>query len=145
MSALTGIARFVGWAGLTSVGALHLVWASGSPWPERSRKRLAEAVVGSSKGMPDPGATALVGGAALVTGAIAGGAWGEGRAAVGVRRLVGAALLARAALGGDAALTALGLPAAGRRFRHLDRSIYRPLCTVLGLAVLVGARSRSRG
>jgi len=144
MGALTGIARLVGWAGLTSVGSLHVAWASGSPWPARNRKLLAEAVVGRAKSMPVPGATAVVGAGAIVGGAIAGGALGEGRGPVCIRRCMGAALLARAVLGGEAALAALELPAPGRRFRDLDRDVYRPLCAVLGVALLIGARNRSR-
>lgn len=143
MSALKGFARLIAWTGLTVVGALHLVWASGSTWPAKNRKRLAESVVGTAAAMPEPTATAVVGGAAIVGGAIAGGALGEGGAAVALRRTGGAVLLARAAFGGDAALSVLGLPASGKRFQELDRRFYRPLCGVLGAAMIIGAR-RSR-
>lgn len=140
MSRGTRITRFVGWAGLTGAGVLHAIWASGSPWPAKNRKQLGEAVVGSSKALPSDTATWAVAGAAFAGGAVAAGGLGEGRAAVGLRRLMGLGLLARAAAGGDAALAVLGLPPAGKRFRELDRRYYRPLFGVLGLAVLLGAR-----
>lgn len=142
MSALKGFARLIAWTGLTAVGALHLAWASGSPWPARNRKRLAESVVGNAAALPEPTATAVVGATALVGGAIAGGALGESGVAVAVRRTGGAVLLARAVFGGDAALAVLGLPPAGKRFRELDRRFYRPLCGVLGAAMIIGARRR---
>lgn len=145
MSALKGFARLISWTGLTAVGALHLAWASGSPWPAKNRKRLAESVVGNAAALPDPTATAVVGATAIVGGAIAGGALGENGAAVAIRRAGGAVLLARAAFGGDAALSVLGLPPAGKRFLDLDRRFYRPLCGVLGLAMIIGARKRRAG
>ncbi len=95
--------------------------------------------------MPAPGATAAVAGAALAGGAIAAGALGEGRFAIILRRLIAAALLARAALGGGVALRLLGLPPADRRFTELDARWYRPLCAVLGAATLLGSlRRRAR-
>ncbi|WP_449283198.1 DUF3995 domain-containing protein [Leucobacter sp.] len=142
MSGGTRIARLIGWAGLTAAGALHAIWASGSPWPEKNARRLSEAVAGSAKAAPSPAATWVVAGAALTGGAVVAGGLGEGRAAVGLRRLIGLGLLARAAAGGDAALAVLGLPPAGKRFRELDRTCYRPLFGVLGLAVLLGARKK---
>ncbi|HIY64878.1 MAG TPA: DUF3995 domain-containing protein [Candidatus Agrococcus pullicola] len=133
--------RLIGWAGLTAAGALHAVWASGSSWPARNKKELSRAVVGNSKALPDANATLVVAGAAFAGGAIAAGGLGEGRIAIGLRRIMGIALLARAAAGGDAALTLLGLPEkAGKRFRELDRRYYRPLFGALGLSVLLSAK-----
>mgnify|MGYP001071802888 CR=1 FL=1 len=140
MSAGKRILRLVGWAGLTGAGALHAIWASGSPWPAKNARRLSEAVIGSPKALPGPEATWAVAGAAFAGGAIAAGGLGEGRGIVWLRRLMGLALLARAAFGGDAALKALGRPAAGRRFRELDRRWYRPVFGILGLAILFSAK-----
>ena len=142
MSAITRTARLVSWAGLTAAGALHAIWASGSTWPEKNAKRLAEATVGSSQAAPSDGATWAVSGLALTGGAIAAGGLGEGKFVVGLRRLAGVALIARAAVGGDAVLDALGLPEPGRRFRELDRRYYRPAFGVLGAALLIGARKK---
>lgn len=137
---MTRGARLVGWAGLSAAGVLHAIWASGSAWPATNSKQLAEAVVGNSGTMPDKRATSAVAGAALFGGAVAAGVLGEGRVATGLRRLMGGALLARAVLGGSAALAVLGLPPAGERFRTLDRRYYRPLFCVLGTALVVGAK-----
>ncbi|MBK0422721.1 DUF3995 domain-containing protein [Leucobacter sp. CSA2] len=138
----TRAGRAVAWAGLTGVGVLHLVWASGSSWPERNRRRLGEAVVGSRGVFPSTAATATVGALLLGAGAVAGGSLGEGRGVTAARRFIGAALLARAALGGGASAAMLGLPPVGKRFTRLDRERYRPLCLTLGAATLVGAAPR---
>lgn len=136
----TTIARLVAWAGLTAAGALHAVWASGSTWPAKNRKQLGEAVVGNAKAMPEAAPTWTVAGSAFAGAAIAAGGLGEGRAVVGLRRLIGVGLLVRAAFGGAAALAALGLPPPGKGFRELDRRYYRPLFALLGIATLAGAR-----
>lgn len=140
MSGIIRVARLTGWAGLTAAGALHSIWASGSPWPAKNTKRLGEAVVGNAKALPGARATRVVAGAAFVGGAVAAGGLGEGRGAVVLRRIMGAGMLARAALGGDAALAALGLPKAGKKFKELDRRYYRPLFGIIGAALIIGAK-----
>lgn len=145
MDGITRIARLVGWAGLTAAGALHAIWASGSPWPAKSPEQLGEAVVGGSDAMPDSRATRVVSGAAFAGGFLAAGGLGEGRLAVGVRRLMGAGLLARAVFGGEAALSVLGLPPGGETFRELDRRYYRSLFGLLGVALIVGAKKKDHG
>ncbi len=145
MSAFQGVARAVAGIGIGAVAAVHTAWAAGSTWPAGSRAELAEAVVGNRNAMPDRRATAVVAGVAAIAAVTAAGAFGESRAVVRGRRLIGAALLGRAALGGDVALAALGLPAAGERFRELDCRWYRPLCATLGTAALFGARASRRG
>lgn len=140
MSAMKRAARLTAWAGLTGAGVLHAVWASGSSWPAKNAKRLGEAVVGSARAMPDERTTWIVAGAAFSGAAIAAGGLGEGRAAVALRRTMGVGLLARALLGGDAALAALGLPPAGKKFQELDRRYYRRFFGVLGAALILGAK-----
>ncbi|QIM18158.1 DUF3995 domain-containing protein [Leucobacter coleopterorum] len=142
MGILRRTARSVGSTGLLSVGALHLVWASGSTWPAKSPQRLAEAVVGNAKAMPGVGPTAGVAAAAIGGGLIAGGALGEGRAVVALRRVMGLGLLARAVVNEELLMDGLGLPASGKRFKKFDQQYYRPLCAVLGIAVLLGSRDR---
>lgn len=141
--ALRTLARLVSWGALTGVGIVHLVWASGSPWPARNQAELASAVVGGDR-VPSTASCAAVGAGAVITGAVTGGALGEGRAVVGLRRMVGLGLLARAAVGGGVALDVLGLPAPSDRFRELDKGYYRPLFAVLGIAVLIGAQRQRR-
>lgn len=124
------------------MGVLHAVWASGSSWPARNKKRLAEAVVGNSKAMPGVGATAGVAAAAIGGGIVVGGAFGEGCGVVALRRVMGLGLLARAVVDEERLMDGLGLPQSGKRFSELDQRYYRPLCVVLGIAVLLGARDR---
>lgn len=143
MRAIVALARFVAWLGLTAVGVLHAVWASGSAWPAKNRKQLAQATVGSNQ-HPEAQATAVVAATALVGGAVAAGALGEGALPVAGRRIAGVVLIARSALGGDAALKVLGLPKANKHFIELDNQYYRPLCAVLGVALLIGARKPRR-
>lgn len=140
MGIVARTARSIGSTGLLAVGALHLVWASGSPWPAKNTKRLSEAVVGSSNIVPGVAATVGVAVAALGSGLVAGGALGEERGAVALRRLMGIGLLARAVVLEPLLMDALGLPVSGKRFKKLDRQYYRPLCAVLGVSLLVGAR-----
>ena len=73
---------------------------------------------------------------------MAAGALGESRLIVFGRRLAGVALIVRAVLGGEFALQVLGMGPADARFRRLDARYYRPLCAVLGIAVLLGSRRR---
>lgn len=143
MRFIRGVARVIGWIGLTGVGVVHLAWSMGSTWPVNNRKLLASATVGNARAMPAPGPTAMVGTVAVVGGAVAAGALGESRLIVFGRRLGGLALIARAVVGGEFALQVLGMGPADARFRRLDARYYRPLCAVLGIAVLVGSRRRS--
>lgn len=144
MSVLVRGARLVSGVGLGAVSALHGLWAAGSHWPARDRFSLAEAVVGNADALPSGRATATVAGVAVAGAAITAGALGNGRGVVRLRRLIGIALITRAAVGGDVALAALGLPPAKSQFISLDNRFYRPLCAVLGLAAMVGSRRRSR-
>ncbi len=142
MTFLTRTARIVSGTGVIAVGAAHAIWAIGSTWPARSRRELAEAVVGNPDALPGRGATAVVAATALTAGVVIAGAGGDRDGAVRLRRLAGAALVTRAAVGGEVALAALGLPPAKSKFVALDTRYYRPLCAVLGLGALLGARSR---
>lgn len=125
---------------MSAAGALHAIWASGSPWPASSAEHLADAVVGNSTRMPDGRATWVVAGGAFCAGAVVAGGFGEGRAVVACRRLMGLGLLARAIAGGEAALRVVRLPPPGERFRELDQRYCRPLSALLGLAILMSAK-----
>lgn len=137
---MTPVARFIASAGLLAVAGVHTLWASGNPWPESSRRRLSAAVLGDASIKPSSSATAVVATGAAVGGVLVSGAFGDGIAVVATRRVIGLALLARGVLGGNSALIAMGLPEGGKRFQELDERIYRPLCIVLGVATLIGAR-----
>lgn len=136
------LARFTSWVGLTAAGALHAIWATGSTWPARNTKELADATVGTSKEVPSREGTWAVAGLAFTGAVIGAGGLGEGRAVVAARRIAGGALLARAATGGAPVLAVMGYPNPSARFRELDRKYYRPFFAVLGLALIVGARRR---
>lgn len=143
MSFLTPLARLVASSGLLAVAGVHALWATGNPWPEKSQRRLSEAVIGSADVVPSTGATVSVAASAAAGGVLVGGAFGNGTAVVATRRMIGLALLARGVLGGNSALIALGLPEGGKRFQELDERLYRPLCITLGIATLIGARRSS--
>ncbi|MCW1248621.1 hypothetical protein ODZ83_00115 [Acaricomes phytoseiuli] len=53
---------------------------------------------------------------------------------------LGTALLARAALGGEAALALLQQPPPAETFRDLDQRYYRPLAALLGVSLWLFAR-----
>lgn len=113
------------------------MWATGSPWPARSRDALADAVTGSRTGLPPAPVTVAVGAGLLAAGV--GTATGAvPRVQNVVRGVVGAGLLARAALGGARTTRLLGMPAPSETFLRLDARAYRPLVAVLGIAMLAG-------
>ncbi|MBU2697358.1 DUF3995 domain-containing protein [Pimelobacter sp. 30-1] len=141
----TAACRTAGW-GLAAAGALHLLWASGSPWPAGSREVLADAVTGSRAGLPPAPLTVAVG-AGLIGAGVASAttsAGGDARARNVLRGVVGAGLLARAVLGGRRATQVLGMAEPSERFLGLDRRCYRPLVGVLGAGVLAGIERGGR-
>lgn len=118
-----------------ALGALHVLWATGSSWPATD----AGTISGRSGAGASPGPVAclavagLLGtAAALVTGHPRG--WAGGRAARVGSAGVTATFALRGVLGlaGRTDLVSPGSTSA--RFRELDRRYYGPLC--LGLAVL---------
>ena len=124
---------------------LHLRWARGSTFPFRSRAELNEAVIGRDAS-PSPAACVAVA-AALTGAAVVVGRSGTGGGAVSRTgaAVVAAVLTPRAAFG-FAGRTDLLVPGSdGARFRRLDRSLFAPLCAVLGAgaatAALAGRRS----
>lgn len=135
-------ARAISTLGLGCVAVLHVVWATGSPWPARDGKRLAEAVIGSHSDQPGAVPTLVVAGGTAGAALLASGALGDGRLQRLGLRAMGTVLLARGVLGGEAALAAMGMPRPGRTFQRLDRRVYRPLTIVLGAALWVSSLSR---
>lgn len=130
-------ARVVGVLGLGTLSVLHAIWAGGSPWPARSRQRLAELVVGQRAALPASGPTAAVSVCAGVAAVAAAGHLGGGRLTRMGLRALGVALLLRALVGGAPALAVLGLPPTGAAFRRADRRLYRPVAAVLGASLCV--------
>lgn len=144
MSAGKRFARLVSFGGLLKLGVLHLLWANGSSWPFRNRKELATSVVGDKHAMPDDEITQAVGTGLMVSAVVAGGVFGNSWFIVMLRRLLGLVLLARGVFGGRAFAQWLGLPKPGKRFEELDSAYYRGVSTLLGIAVLAGAKKDGR-
>lgn len=137
-------ARVVSATGLAAISALHAVWASGSPWPAKSSAALAEAVVGQAIEMPSAAPTAVVAAGSAGTALLSAGALGHGPLRRLALRGMGAVMLLRAVLGGDAALAALRLPPSGDKLRRLDRRYYRPFAAALGVALWVASARSTR-
>jgi len=128
---------------LALLALLHVGWGCGSSVPFRSRRDLADAVVGSTA-VPPPVACFAVAGA-LTTGAVL--VVDEALLPPPLRRtaLVGMAgiLGVRGVLGlaGRTALIAVGSDS--DRFVRLDRRIYGPLCLGLSMGSLMATRRMS--
>jgi len=122
---------------LAGLAVLHLAWGLGSTFPFRSRRELADAVIGSSRVPPPAACFAVAGilatGAALVAGvfplpppvrhsSLLGMA-----GAFGVRSVLG--------FSGKTALVSPGSDSV--RFLRLDRQIYAPICLGLSIGTIV--------
>ena len=132
--------------GLAAVGALHVVWATGSPWPLPDKRQLTEAVSGrAGDDPPSPAACLAVAGLLGTAASLVGG---SPRRWPPVSRIGSAwvvAVLTARGLFGLAGRTDLISPGSeSERFRRLDRRIYSPLCLTLATlalpAVLTSAR-----
>lgn len=125
---------------LVTLALLHFLWGKGSSLPFRDRKKLADAVIGSSR-VPPPSACfavagALTCGAALVTNVFP--------APGPVRRsgvLIMAAVFGSRGALGLAGKTGLVSPGSdSETFLRLDRRVYSPLCLTLALGSLLSMR-----
>ena len=125
---------------LLAVGGLHLVWATGSTFPFKTRSALNDAVVGRQVA-PGPAeccaVAALLAGAAGSIAAADGGRRPWARAAsAGV-----AVVLAIRAAFGFAGRTAVLVPGSeSPRFVRLDRWVYSPICALLAAGAATAAR-----
>jgi hypothetical protein len=131
---------------LAAVALLHVAWGLGSAFPFRSRRQLADAVIGSPLVPPASACFAVAGalatGAALVTDVI------PVRPRLRRAALVGMAgvFAARGVLGfwGKTAMVSPG--SRSDRFVRLDRRIYAPVClgVSIGSVVSMGRPPRHR-
>lgn len=128
----------IGWTAATALGgiaALHLLWASGRPWPLATKKEFAEKVVGSAH-FP-PAAASIIVAAGLGAAAAA-----TARPASASRRILAlgtaAALLARSSSIVLAPLLSERHPS----FQRADRRLYAPLCLALGVGILTSLAPR---
>lgn len=135
----TRLIGFLSTAALVAASAIHVLWATGSSWPETDRGALADLVVGT-RPFPGAGPTALVA-AALAAGAAVVG-WRAGLVAIGDSRgrlcryatvAVAAALLIRGA--GGLVASAFELMEATDVYRTWDLRLYSPGCLIVGGAI----------
>jgi hypothetical protein len=116
-----------------ALGALHVLWATGSSWPAAE----AGTISGRSGASASPGPVACLAVAGLL-GTAAALVTGRPRARPGLTRVGSAGVTATFALRGSLGLAGrtdlLSPGSTSARFRELDRRYYGPLC--LGLAAL---------
>jgi hypothetical protein len=122
---------------LAALALLHVAWGSGSAFPFRSRRALADAVVGSSW-VPPPAACfavagALATGTALVVDVLPLPPTVRRASLVAMATVFGV----RSALGfsGNTVLVSPGSDS--ERFIRLDRRVYAPTCLGLSIGSLV--------
>jgi len=138
--------------GLGAAGAVHLLWATGSSWPAKSRDELADLVVGVRPFPSNPMTMGVVAAIGVATGLVVaesrrhpeevGADPSPAERAVRVATVAVPAVLAARGVGGLVA-SALELGDATAVFRHWDRRLYSPLC--LALAALSAAATARLG
>ncbi|HEY4097103.1 MAG TPA: DUF3995 domain-containing protein [Baekduia sp.] len=128
----------------TALGALHLVWATGSSWPVSDADHQDGALSGRPPGQ-SPGPVACVAVAGLL-GTAAALVAGDPRSHPRLTRLGSAGIVAAfttRGLLGLAGRTDLVAPGATtERFRTLDRRYYAPLCLTLAALSAPAARRK---
>jgi hypothetical protein len=129
-------------AGLSAIGALHVVWATGSAWPMRDKRMLTDAVVGTDGDQPPNAATCLA--VAALLGTAAALVDGRPRRRPMLSRAgslcVVTVLATRGALGLAGRTDIVSPGSASERFRRLDRRFYSPLCLSLAALALPATR-----
>ncbi|MGA9278867.1 DUF3995 domain-containing protein [Ilumatobacter sp.] len=125
---------------LLAAGLLHLVWATGSTFPFRSRAALNDAVIGRQV---TPGPRECVGVAVLLSAAAGAVACADRRQGPGSRIAASGVcvVLATRAAFGFAGRTSMLVPGSeSTRFRRMDRSVYAPICALLAAGAGRAAR-----
>lgn len=120
---------------LAAAPGMHALWGTGSPWPARDRRELADLVVGTED-FPDSGAcfavAAGLAGAAMVAAVAPDGAGGRA-ARAGI-----AGVFAVRGVAGLTESTGRLLPwTPSKRFVYRDRRGYGPLCVLIAALVSV--------
>jgi Protein of unknown function (DUF3995) len=129
---------------LTGLAALHVVWATGSPWPASDRDALADAAAGQGSGsVPSPTACLAVAGLLATAATLVSG---RPRRLPWVSRTGTAAVTLAFAVRGVAGLAGrtdlLSPGATSERFRRMDRRFYAPLCLAIAALAAPGAARR---
>lgn len=138
------VAALLATTGLGAAAAVHVAWATGSPWPAVDQDELADLVVGRR---PFPSAGLTWGVVGLLT--LAAGITAAASTTASQRRWVrrgargvGTVLLARGVAGLVVSGTRITNSTAA--FRHHDLRVYSPLCIVLGIAALGSVHGEPR-
>ena len=127
-------ARLVAAGTLAALAALHAAWATGSPWPARDRRRLAQLVAGTEQ-MPGRAQCTAVACALVTSSALVAGLGGERSIARLARGVVCGAFLVRGGAGLTGSTQHLVSWTPGPEFVRRDRRWYGPLCLGIGVAV----------
>ncbi|MGE3194803.1 MAG: DUF3995 domain-containing protein [Microbacteriaceae bacterium] len=124
---------------LGAIGAIHVAWAFGSPFPFRDRATLADRVVGNEV-VPGRAPSLAVAGALAAAMVVVGD---RRLLPTAVRRTgslgVAAVLAARAAFGLAGKTHVLVPGSDSPSFVQLDRRVYGPLCAALAAGALTSA------
>jgi hypothetical protein len=132
--------RSIGSAALGALALVHVAWGSGSSWPFADRAALADAVIGRDD-VPGPAACL---GVASALGLAASLVSHRPRRWVRLHRTavtgVVTVLAGRGLLGLAGRTDFVSPGSTSRRFRHLDRRCYAPLCLALAAVCAAGAR-----
>ncbi len=135
---MTQPATRVASSGLLAIGALHALWATGSPWPFSSSQELSDAVAGREDSEPPPPAACLAVTGLLITAATF--VAGRPRRIPWLSRIGSAGAVAvltsRGALGLAGHTDIVSPGSVSERFRRLDRRFYSPLCLTLAALAL---------
>ncbi len=119
---------------LAALAGLHALWATGSAWPARDRRRLAQLVAGTER-MPGPAPCTAVACGLATSSALVAGLGGERSIARVARGVVCGALLVRGAAGLTGSTRHLVSWTPAPEFVRRDRRWYGPLCLGIGAAV----------
>lgn len=127
---------------LSSLAALHALWATGNPWPARNAAQLSAQVIGGhgARDLPPPTACLVVAAALLTASALvltAPATPGSSLIRTGAQTVAGVLLLRGSA---GYALPTLVPSMQGTPFVRLNARLYSPLCLLLGTAVLLSLR-----
>ncbi|MCD0162773.1 DUF3995 domain-containing protein [Deinococcus sp. 6YEL10] len=126
---------------LSSLAALHALWATGNPWPAHNTAQLSAQVIGGrgARDLPPPTACLIVA-AALLTASVlvltAPATPGDSLIRTGAQTVAGVLLRGSAGY----ALPTLVPSMQGTPFVRLNARLYSPLCLLLGTAVLLSLR-----
>lgn len=135
----SGAQKAIGWGTATTlfgVAALHVVWATGHPWPLATRKEFAETILSRGEDLP-PAAASL-----LVAGGLGAAAAAAARPTSSPRRALALATAGALLLRSSSLVLAPVLPKAHPKFARADRRLYAPLCLALGAGILAALRPR---